>query len=85
MPAEDVCDYPRMNCSRREALSVLNNRAIRVFIDADQALCSAGETADAAEYRKLQSAVSEARIEAELARRELEHHERQHHCGSDAS
>jgi len=74
-----------MNCNKRETLSALNNLAIRVFVDADQALFSAGETTDAAEYRRLQSAVSEARIEAELSRHELEHHEKLHHCGSDVS
>ena len=74
-----------MNCNKREALSAIYHRAIRVFIDADQALCSAGEMADAAEYRKLQSAVSEARIEAELSRRELEYHEKLHRCSGDAN
>ena len=74
-----------MECNERDRLSGLNNLAIRAFVDLDQTLCSAAETVRAAEFRRLQAALNEARIEAALSRLELERHEQQHHCGESAN
>jgi hypothetical protein len=74
-----------VSCTERERLSILNNLAIRVSIDADKAWLSAAEIVGPSEYNRLQAVANEARIEAEITRLELDQHIRQHNCGIEVT
>jgi hypothetical protein len=69
-----------MDCPDRDALSAARDRAYRIHAEARGMFRAHWHTAPPEEFRQLQLAVSESRIELELAERTLESHARVHRC-----
>jgi hypothetical protein len=70
-----------MDCDIRHQLSSRYNLSLRACAIFEETLRLNHETASASEYRKMKVSADESRIEAELARLELESHIKQHKCG----
>lgn len=67
-----------MDCHECNRLLVEYERLENLYVVAVNALNARSETARASEYIKLRAAADEARMDAELARLELEQHQQIH-------